>query len=200
MEGEGTFRRAISVGEGSPLKPARLTEIVRVIEETIEERSSPSGEYVRLVQRRKYYVELETLRKLLHGEGKADRYLPNPEPRQSYSSLLRDELLQLESEFRTLVSAWRDDTGPFSSVSQMVLHPAYLRIVGMGEKVLPLLFRELRDHPDHWFAALCAITGQNPVPSDEAGSIDAMVERWLKWAVENGYLGAEQLREQAHAT
>jgi hypothetical protein len=42
-------------------------------------------------------------------------------------------------------------------------HPAYQRIIEMGQPVMPLIFRELEREPDHWFWALQSITGENPV-------------------------------------
>ena len=50
---------------------------------------------------------------------------------------------RLEAEFKTHVDKWRKDTLHKSSLTRMVLHPSYLRIVGMGRDVLPLLFEEL---------------------------------------------------------
>jgi hypothetical protein len=67
------------------------------------------------------------------------------------------------------------------------LHPAYQEIIGMGERVVPLLLAELRREPDDWFWALHAITGANPVPAARGGSLPAMAEAWIQWGVEKGY-------------
>jgi hypothetical protein len=56
----------------------------------------------------------------------------------------------------------------------------------MGRKALPLLFAELEREPDHWFPALSAITGVDPVP--EGASFKDAVGIWLAWAREKGYL------------
>ena len=51
----------------------------------------------------------------------------------------------------------------------------------------PLLLRELERDPDHWFAALKAITGANPADPADRGRIDKLAAAWLKWGKEAGY-------------
>ena len=67
------------------------------------------------------------------------------------------------------------------------MHPAYQQIIGMGEYALPLIFQALQREPDHWFWALGAITGENPVPDAHAGDLDAMTSDWLSWGDAHGY-------------
>lgn len=92
----------------------------------------------------------------------------------------------LELEFRELVDKWRKDTQHTSSIKRMVSHLAYKRIIEMGHDVLPLLFRELKVHRDHWLVALNAITGEDPVP--EGANFTEAVDAWLTWGREKGYL------------
>jgi len=94
---------------------------------------------------------------------------------------------KLWSEFKNQADQWRRDTLHTSSLTKMVMHPSYLRIIGMGRSVLPLLFKELQERPDHWLVALNAITGQDPAPSD--GTFDEAVAAWLDWGRTHGYLG-----------
>jgi hypothetical protein len=68
----------------------------------------------------------------------------------------------------------------------MVSHPAYLQIIGMGKEAVPLLLDELRREPDHWFAALQAITGTNPIPPSACGNVDDMTQAWLSWGEREG--------------
>ena len=91
-------------------------------------------------------------------------------------------------EFRRLADEWREERGPSSSMTKFILHPAYQRIIGMGPAVLPLILRELREAPDHWFWALACITGENPVPQEHAGALKAMTRDWLNWAKDKGYV------------
>jgi hypothetical protein len=70
----------------------------------------------------------------------------------------------------------------------MASHPAYQEIIGMGQKVVPLLLTELKRKPDFWFVALREITGENPVPPESAGRIEEMARAWLKWGRSKGYI------------
>src|SRR5205823_2029616 len=69
--------------------------------------------------------------------------------------------------FQQLVSRWRKERGATSSITRMAMCQSYQRIIGMGEKIIPLILRQLEsegDDPDHWFWALQALTRENPVP------------------------------------
>jgi hypothetical protein len=93
----------------------------------------------------------------------------------------------LEEMFLQLVQQWQQETGMLSLVQKMVMHPAYQRIIGMGQPVVPLILRELEQEADHWFWALQAITGANPVQISHQGKLDAMASDWLDWGRDNGY-------------
>ena len=95
---------------------------------------------------------------------------------------------KLRDEFRSLAERWRQETGMHSSVPKIAMHPAYQRIIGMGEKAVPLILQELQNQPDHWFWALNTITGQNPIPPDAAGNIRLMTEAWLEWGKKKGHI------------
>ena len=88
---------------------------------------------------------------------------------------------RLDAAFRELVRESREDTRYLSSTTQMVAHPAYRKIVQLGPAVVPLLLEELRREPDHWFAALREITGENPVAPEDRGKVEAMAEAWVRW-------------------
>ncbi|KKK95209.1 hypothetical protein LCGC14_2675090, partial [marine sediment metagenome] len=60
----------------------------------------------------------------------------------------------MDERFQELVSRWSEDTLCMSSIGDMVTHPAYLEIIGMGRAAVPLLLLELEKEPGHWFAAL----------------------------------------------
>jgi len=88
--------------------------------------------------------------------------------------------------FDQLVAEWLAGTAFLSSSSKIVLHPSYQRIVGLGERALPLIFNRLRKDDEHWDSALTAITRQNPVSEAAAGRMDLIRDAWLKWAAERG--------------
>jgi hypothetical protein len=98
----------------------------------------------------------------------------------------------LAPRFYSLAKTWQEETRYLSSVHDMVLHPAYQQIIGMGREALPFLFQELKRQPDHWFWALQAITGEDPVPPEEKGNLEAMARRWLRWGAANGWILDEQ--------
>jgi hypothetical protein len=80
----------------------------------------------------------------------------------------------LETEFKSLAEQLRLDTGMLSLVTQKSMRPAYQRIIGMGQPVVPLILRDLEQKPDHWFWALRAITGDNPVTSKHRDRVKLM--------------------------
>jgi len=93
----------------------------------------------------------------------------------------------LERRFRELAQEWREATEFTSSTTDMVMHPAYQQIIGIGRAALPLIFAELRRAPDHWFWALKAITGEDPVAPADRGKVQRMTDAWLAWGHARGY-------------
>ena len=87
----------------------------------------------------------------------------------------------LEEEFARHAEKWRAETGFMSSVRDMATHPSYQHIIGMGRDAVPLIIRELRKNPDHWFWALNAITGVDPVPACDRGKVERMRDAWMDW-------------------
>jgi hypothetical protein len=92
----------------------------------------------------------------------------------------------LGQRFESLAEEWRRECAHLSSVREMVLHPAYQQIIGMGKDALHFLLRELERQPDHWFWALRAITGEDPVRPKHRGNIRLMASDWLSWARTKG--------------
>jgi hypothetical protein len=89
-------------------------------------------------------------------------------------------------KFYSLAEAWRQDVRVTSSLTEMILHPAYQRIIGMGIAAVPFILHELERKPDHWFWALTAITGADPVQPEDRGKLRKMAEAWLRWGREQG--------------
>jgi hypothetical protein len=84
----------------------------------------------------------------------ASRHYREPVSRQKPS---------IEERFRNLRERWRDETALSSSVSEIAMNPSYQQIIGLGAAAVPLILRELDQAPGHWFWALKAITGVDPV-------------------------------------
>ena len=94
-----------------------------------------------------------------------------------------------ERRFNKLAKAWKSETELLSKVTKKILHPAYQKIIGMGEPAIPLILKDLSENgPDDWFWALTAITDENPITEEIAGNMVAMTEAWLRWGKKAGYL------------
>ena len=95
--------------------------------------------------------------------------------RRAETTRLNEEVLRSfnrqneEALFKSLVDDWRKSRKRGVDLSGMIMHPAYQRIIGMGKSAVPFILRELEQKPDHWFWALHAITGANPVPQGGRG-------------------------------
>lgn len=114
-----------------------------------------------------------------------DRVLERRSDDQPMCAVISDAAL-----FQQLASQWRSERGATSSITQMAMCPSYQRIIGMGEKAIPLILRQLEnegDDPDHWFWALQAITREDPVPKEARGNMREMARTWLDWAYMEGY-------------
>lgn len=93
----------------------------------------------------------------------------------------------IRSDFYGLVEQWQQENRFVSSTHQMVLHPAYQQIIGLGEPVVPLLLEELEKKTGRWFWALKAITRRDPVPPEHRGRTKLMIRAWLEWGEQHGY-------------
>jgi len=99
--------------------------------------------------------------------------------------------------FHEEASRWKDDTMHWSSLARIIAHPSHLRIIGLGREfkqgeIERLILRELENEPYHWFDALVAITGENPVnPHDD---LDGAINAWLEWGRRKGILEDDNSR------
>ena len=98
-----------------------------------------------------------------------------------------DDPESVDTVFCEEVERWKVETAGVSSITEIVANPHYLRIIGLGKDALPLIFKELKESGGHWFAALVAITGANPVPRDSAGRTKLMAAAWLSWGNDRRY-------------
>jgi hypothetical protein len=92
----------------------------------------------------------------------------------------------LEQEFNELADTWERATRAESFAHRRSMHPAYQRIVGLGEPAVGLILERMRARPGHWFWALNAMTGEDPATGTTRPS--EAREAWLRWGVERGYL------------
>ncbi len=59
----------------------------------------------------------------------------------------------VEQRFRRLEAQWKADTRFLSDPGKIMSHPAMRAIIAMGEEVVPLILRDLRDKPSRFAAA-----------------------------------------------
>lgn len=97
-------------------------------------------------------------------------------------------LSPMSVKFNNLVVDWKQAVKVKSSYNEITSHPSYLRIIGLGPRVLPLIFNELKREPDYWFAALTALTGENPISPESKGDLKAMTKSWLEWGEQHEYV------------
>ena len=107
---------------------------------------------------------------------------------------------KLQQRFNELKHIWQKETLK-SNDAEMFSHIAYLKIISMGKKAVPMIMNELENGVDQWFKALMAITDQNPCLEYIAKNsnvkpgkfnldvtiIPLTIRRdvWLKWWEEN---------------
>src|SRR5258708_6647074 len=100
-------------------------------------------------------------------------------------------------EFVGHLRDWNNSRNRVSSFAKdLIANQGYLNIIGMGDRAVPCILRQLQDElrtgePDHWFVALSSITKENPVPPESQGKIHEMAKAWLDWGMERGHLNAE---------
>jgi hypothetical protein len=111
------------------------------------------------------------------------RVQPNDDPTDEVQP---SSLVDVERRFQQLAAEWREGTGPLSSASKMIQHPACQGIIALGRDVVPSILRDLERQPDHWFAALRAITGEDPVAPEDRGVMERMAASWVRWGKEHG--------------
>lgn len=92
--------------------------------------------------------------------------------------------------FEKLKAEWKSKTRYMSNSAQMATVWPYQQIIGMGRPALPLILNELDQETDHWFWALEAIGGEDPVPPDQKGHVDKMAQAWVQWGRKKGLIGS----------
>lgn len=101
----------------------------------------------------------------------------------------RQRRLRLESEFTELAGRWLAETAYVSALPQIVMHPAYQQIIGMGRDALgPMLRWMQQGRPGYWFWALETIARETPVTEAMRGRTREMKQAWIKWGEDHGFV------------
>jgi hypothetical protein len=94
---------------------------------------------------------------------------------------------ELRERFEQLKDEWKAQSRYLSNTAQMAMLWPYQQIIGMGSAAVGLILAELHKETDHWFWALEAITGENPVPPEAAGKVEQMAKAWIDWGRRKGF-------------
>ena len=90
--------------------------------------------------------------------------------------------------FERLTVEWKQETAHLSSPAAIAEHPAYQEIIGMGERAIPLILRDLQQTRDQWFRALRTIAKESPIRPEDRGNVDAMASAWVDWGKKRRYI------------
>ena len=69
---------------------------------------------------------------------------------------------------------------------RLQVHPTSVTSIVDRLEAAGLVMR--KPHPEDGRAVLAEITGEDPVPVESAGRVEAMAESWLEWGRRRGYL------------
>jgi hypothetical protein len=89
--------------------------------------------------------------------------------------------------FGALADWWHEATDFLSSPSEKLQHPAYQRIVALGEEMVPHIIADMQGRGGDWYDALREITDTDPVRPENVGRVPDMDNDWLEWARGRGY-------------
>lgn len=93
-----------------------------------------------------------------------------------------------EQRFQQLANEWLRDTAFVSDPIEKFMHPAHMKILGMGEKILPLVLMEVEKMSGHWFMILDAISAENPVTPEDQASPERTAQAWVEWGKKQGLI------------
>lgn len=85
------------------------------------------------------------------------------------------------TQFEAAVMRWLNDMAFDSLPNQMKDHDSFREIIQEGNRVVPLIAANLRRSPSFLFLALEEIFGEDPVPEEAYGNLQATVSSWLQW-------------------
>jgi hypothetical protein len=111
-----------------------------------------------------------------------------PPPAASATTPIHRAAESLRAEFESLAECWRREATHFSLEWQQAMHPAYQRIIGMGDGAIPLILDDLKRTRSRWFWALRALNKGVDVAANVT-SHGEKVAAWLAWGASRGLVG-----------
>jgi hypothetical protein len=95
---------------------------------------------------------------------------------------------EVERRFQRLTEEWIRDTAFYSDPVPIFLHRALFKIIGMGEKALPLILKEMEKRSADWLVALDAVSPVNPVNAEDEKDFERAANAWIAWGRSNGLI------------
>lgn len=88
-----------------------------------------------------------------------------------------------------LLATIKEETAGYSTHIHTLRHPYFIELVGMGDRIIPYLFKVMTQHGASWthFLLLHEITKHNPVPKEDIGRFDHEILHWLQWYLHSDY-------------
>lgn len=88
----------------------------------------------------------------------------------------------IQKRFRELADKWYEEIGGDSSLTRINSNLNYLRIIKLGERVIPLIIEELEKEPAPWFLALQVLSERDDIGQDTPGDFSKITKAWLDWS------------------
>ena len=105
-------------------------------------------------------------------------------------------------KYRVLRDELNYNTGHFSTIALITRHPAYDKILALGNGVIPVILAEFDkylqtdendDFPGHWaMKVLRVLSGSEPEDKATPGVVIEMIQSWVKWGEKNGHLAKDR--------
>jgi hypothetical protein len=102
--------------------------------------------------------------------------------------LLGRDNTRVRKRFVELANRWHEETDYLSSPSRITNNDTYLKIISMGESVIPFILRDLQERGGDWYRALRILSDTDQVPVEDRGDVPRMKEAWLRWGHDKGYI------------
>ena len=90
--------------------------------------------------------------------------------------------------FEVIARQWKLETGGMSSVSQITSNKHYLRILAMGQRVIPYIIDDLRKEAAPWFYALSVLAERDDIGREYRGQFRKIANAWIEWWENEGHL------------
>jgi len=89
----------------------------------------------------------------------------------------------LRNAFKSYSDVWIEETAPYSSITSMMRHPLFDKIVSMDRDAAKFILQEMENGQIrlHWFPVLQRIARFDPVPEYSRGILREMADAWLEW-------------------